>query len=333
MDVLRFVEERRAAWERLDHLVKRATRDVARLGTSELREIGLLYRQASSDLARAQAASGDPELLDYLNGLVVRAHGLIYRPKAARLQQLGAFLAWEFPTLVRREWRPILLACLVAVLPALWCEAMAARDPAFLPAVSPPGLRERLERGELWVYRINPIKPAASSFIMTNNITVAFVLFSLGIGFGAGTLAGLVSNGLHFGCVSAVVRQTRMAREFWAFVAPHGALEIPAILIAGGAGFILGAALLFPGDLTRKDALALRGRDAVRLILGCVPILVIAGILEAFFSPLPPGTLPVEAKFLAGAAIFTLLLLYLLRPAGRAAHPPSANRPTGSRGA
>ncbi len=317
MDLIQFVKERRSDWEHLDRLVKQAGQALGRLAKVDLRELGALYRQASSDLARAQAAQADPELLEYLNGLVVRAHGIIYRPEQTRLKALAAFFGREFPALVRQEWRPILLALVVDVLPVLWCILMANLDPGFLEAVSPPGLRERLDRGDLWVYRINPIKPLASSAIMTNNIAVTFSFFALGIAFGAGTLWGLVYNGIHFGSVALLVNQTRMAREFWAFVVPHGVLEIPAIYIGGGAGFILGAALLFPGDLRRKDALVVRGRVAVKLVLGCVPVLIIAGIIEAFFSPLPPSSMPIGAKFLVGAALLGLLLLYLLR-AGRA---------------
>jgi len=316
MDATQFVRERRPDWERLDRLVKEANRTLGRLGKVDLRDLGALYRQASSDLARVQAAQVEPELVEYLNDLVVRAHGIIYRPEQTRLRALTAFFAREFPALVRQEWRPILLALLVDVLPALWCILMANLDPGFIEAVAPPGLREHLDKGELWVYRINPIKPLASSAIMTNNIAVTFTYFGLGIAFGAGTLWGLVYNGIHFVSIAVIVNLTRMAREFWAFVVPHGVLEIPAIYIGGGAGFILGAALLFPGDLARKDALIVRGRVAVKLVLGCVPILIIAGIIEAFFSPLPPGSLPLGAKFLAGSVLFALLLLYLLR-AGR----------------
>jgi uncharacterized membrane protein SpoIIM required for sporulation len=209
----------------------------------------------------------------------------------------------------------------VAAVPGLWCYLLARLDPQFLAAVTPPGLREQLGRGELWVYRINPVKPAASSFIMTNNISVSFTLFALGIVFGAGTLWALVSNGIHFGTIAAVVGQTRMSRELWAFVAPHGALEIPAIIIAGAAGLILGGALLFPGDLRRRDALVARGRVAVALVLGCVPILVMAGIIEAFFSPLPPASIPPSIKLITGGSLFTLFLLYVLRAGTRAPEP------------
>lgn len=313
MDVARFIEERRSDWERLEQLLKKAGGGLGRLSKVDLRELGALYRQASSDLARAQTAAADAELVDYLTNLVVQGHGIIYRPEPARLKHLWAFFGREFPHLLRQEWRPILLAILLDIIPILWCYLMASLDPQFVEAVTPPGMRERLEKGELWVYRINPIKPLVSSNLITHNLGVMFTFFVFGLTFGVGTLLALVYNGIHFGTVAVVVGQTKMALEFWAFVAPHGALEIPASYIAGGAGLILGAALLFPGDLKRRDALVARGRVAVKLVLGCVPLIVIAGILEAFFSPLPPATLPVETKFLAGAALLALLLVYLLK--------------------
>jgi uncharacterized membrane protein SpoIIM required for sporulation len=311
MDLERFIQERDADWKRLDALLQRAGRGLASLGRDELRDLGALYRQAASDLARVQAAA-EPDLAEYLTGLVVRGHGLIYRREPASLRHVWTFLSRGFPQLVRQEWRPILLATLLLLIPAVCCYVLAGLDPAFLEAVTPPGLRQRLEQGELWVYRINPIKPVASSAIMTNNIAVTFTFFALGMTFGLGTGLGLVSNGIHLGTIAAVVAETRMAPEFWAFLAPHGVLELPAIFIGGGAGLILGAALLFPGDLRRRDALAQRGRVVLLLVAGCVPLLVAAGILEAFLSPAPPQAMPLGLKFLAGAALFVLLLAYLL---------------------
>jgi len=313
MDLERFIQERDVDWKRLDALLQRASRSLASLGKDDLRDLGALYRQTASDLARVQAAAADADLAEYLTGLVVRGHGAIYRHEPAHLRHVWTFLSRGFPQLVRQEWRPILLAVLLLLIPGVWCYILARLDPAFLEAVTPPGLRQRLDQGELWVYRINPIKPVASSAIMTNNIAVTFTFFALGMTFGVGTGMGLVSNGIHLGTIAAVVAETRMAPEFWAFLAPHGALELPAILIGGGAGLILGAALLFPGDLRRRDALALRGRVAVQLVVGCVPILVVAGIIEAFLSPAPPRVMPLGLKFITGAALFILLLAYLLR--------------------
>jgi uncharacterized membrane protein SpoIIM required for sporulation len=354
VDLERFIQERDAGWKRLDALLRRAGRSLGSLGKDDLRDLGALYRQTASDLARVQAAEAEADLVEYLTGLVVRGHGVIYRREPARLAQVWAFLSRGFPRLIRQEWRPILLATLLAVIPGLWCYVLASFDPEFLEAVTPPTLRARLDKGELWVYRINPIKPVASSVIMTNNIAVTFTFFALGMTFGLGTGLGLINNGIHFGTIAAVVGQSRMAPEFWAFVAPHGSLELPAIFIGGGAGLILGASLLFPGDLRRRDALAERGRVAVLLVAGCVPILVVAGIIEAFVSPAPPSVMPLGRKYLAGSALFMLLLAYLLRagtgpekmttrslpfrsflaasPPGSGSPPPGSTAPAARRG-
>jgi uncharacterized membrane protein SpoIIM required for sporulation len=99
-----------------------------------------------------------------------------------------------------------------------------------------------------------------------------------------------------------------MSLQLWSFVAPHGVLELPAIFIAGGAGFRIAQGLLFPGVLPRRDSLARAGSEAVRLLLGTIPILIIAGTIEGFVSP---TALPVKLKFTMAAALFVLLNVYL----------------------
>ena len=101
------------------------------------------------------------------------------------------------------------------------------------------------------------------------------------------------------------------------FVLPHGVIALTAICIAGGRGLLLGSALISPGDLSSTEALTQRGRKAVRLILGCVPLLIVAGIVEGFFSP---AHLPPWSKFLLAGLLLGLLLCYLLLSA-------SHNRP------
>jgi uncharacterized membrane protein SpoIIM required for sporulation len=146
---------------------------------------------------------------------------------------------------------------------------------------------------------------------MTNNISVSFLAFALGITFGLGTLYLMVFNGLMVGTLAGLCYTHGLGIPFWSFVLPHGVIELTAIFIAGGAGFLLGGALLFPGDLPRKDALPKRARQAGRLILGCVPLLVIAGIVEAFFSPIQVHA---GLKFGMAGLLLALLLCYLLLP-------------------
>ena len=151
----------------------------------------------------------------------------------------------------------------------------------------------------------------ASSYIMTNNLSVSFVTFAGGILFGLGTFWSLYRNGMMLGVIGAACHQYGMSVALWSFVAPHGALELPAILIAGAAGFRLGHAMLFPGSLRWKDSVARGGIEATRLVAGVIPMLIVAGTLEGFFSP---SHAPVELKFTVGGLLFILLLLWLFRP-------------------
>lgn len=152
------------------------------------------------------------------------------------------------------------------------------------------------------------MKPQASSAIMTNNISVCFATFALGTTAGLGTIYMLFNNGLMLGTISTVCAQYHLSLSLWSFIAAHGALELPSIMLAGAAGLRLGAGILFPGMLRRKDSLALAGMEAVQLVAGTIPLLTIAGTLEAFLSPTHA---PSALKFAVGALLFAGLCLWL----------------------
>jgi uncharacterized membrane protein SpoIIM required for sporulation len=118
-------------------------------------------------------------------------------------------------------------------------------------------------------------------------------------------------NGLHIGAIAALVAQNQLAYPFWAFVLPHGSLELPAIFLAGGAGLLIARAMLFPGNYRRSAAFRLYGSQAAQLTIGLIPMLVLAGTIEGFFSPNP--AIPDAVKYAFGIGLFTLLLMYLGR--------------------
>jgi uncharacterized membrane protein SpoIIM required for sporulation len=165
-----------------------------------------------------------------------------------------------------------------------------------------------LDHHKMWTDSVLSMKPQAASGIMTNNITVCFFTFAGGITAGLFTLYSLFNNGLMLGAIAVVCRQHHMALSLWSFVAAHGALEIPSIMISGAAGLRLAAGILFPGMLRRRAALAKAGLDAVQLVAGTIPLLIIAGTLEAFLSPTHA---PIALKFAVGAILFTGLTLWL----------------------
>ena len=182
------------------------------------------------------------------------------------------------------------------------------QNPDFKVKLLGPEMVETIDRHQMWTQSIVGIKPLASSAIMTNNMTVGFTTFALGITGGLGTIYMMAFNGLLIGVIGMACWLSGMSLQLWSFVAPHGVLELPAIFIAGGAGFRIAQGLLFPGVLPRRDSLARAGVEAVQLLLGTVPILIIAGLIEAFVSP---TGLAIPLKFSMAAALFVLLNLYL----------------------
>src|SRR5437667_9036250 len=115
---------------------------------------------------------------------------------------------------------------------------------------------------------------------MTIILSVSFAAFAMGISAGIGTIWMMIINGLLIGVIGAATWKAGMAMQLWSFVAPHGVLELPAIFIAGGAGLEIARGLLFPGLLPRKISLAQAGGRGARLLLGTIPMLIIAGLIE-----------------------------------------------------
>ncbi len=305
----RFISERKDAWQRLEYLLKVLDgSSLRRLNREEVRELGRIYRRTASDLAIARAECRDPRLVNYLNSLVIRAHGRIYRADASEgRQRVRKFFARDFPQTFRRTWRFTALAFATYALFAALSFAATARDPEFSELAGiPPHMREQiLERKPRWWESANEANQLAASSIATHNIQVTFNAFALGATFGVGTLYYLALNGLGHASVLALTYHAGYGHELLTFMAGHGVVELSCIFIAGGAGMLFGTALLFPGDRPRFDNLRLRGGESIKLVVGCVPLLVVAGLIEGFISP---SAFPNWVKF--GTGILTGVLLY-----------------------
>jgi uncharacterized membrane protein SpoIIM required for sporulation len=307
-----WIARRRPHWRRLEGLLDVSTRSgLKRLDANDLRELALLYRQVASDLASVADDPASAQLARDLNQILARAHNTIYAAAPPAGRGLGGFLLDTFPRALRQNAGACLAACAIFGLGGLLGAALTLRDPDFAGKVLGPAMIATINRHEMWTHSIVAIKPLASSTIMTNNITVSFLSFAAGITAGLGTVYLMAFNGLLLGVVAAACAGASMSLPFWSFVAPHGALELPALFVAGGAGLRLGQGLLLPGYLPRRQALAIAAREAVPLILGCIPLLVLAGLLEAFVSP---SGLAVPVKLGLSATLLTLLVVYLARP-------------------
>jgi uncharacterized membrane protein SpoIIM required for sporulation len=311
----RWLDQRTPHWSRLEHLVTlTGAHGLSKLSRSELQELGLLYRQVAADLATVREDPSAIGVAASLNQLLARAHHTIYSAERPSALAPLRFLRATFPAAVRRHWPHCLAAVVIFVAGGLVGAALIARNPTVLIELLSPEMVRTIERHEMWTHSIVAIKPLASTEIMTNNMTVAFLTFAAGITGGVGTTYFLFFNGLLLGVIGLACARAGMSVALWSFVAPHGVLELPAIFIAGAAGFRLAQGLLFPGFLPRRESLVAAGRDALELVLGCVPILVVAGIIEAFVSP---TDLAVSRKFLLAAALLVLFGLYLRAGATR----------------
>jgi len=281
---------------------------VKSLGHAELREFGLLYRQAAADLSAARADHASRPLEQYLNRLVGRAHNYVYSGNRVSPASLWQFFAHGYPRLLRRLSRYVVLATAIFVLGgALGTVATLGRPELGNLMLGQERVND-LDRGKMWTESILTDKPQESSQIMTNNIGVCFRAFAYGLTAGILTVSLLFLNGINIGAIAVVCARHHMALGLWSFVAAHGALEIPAIMLAGAAGLRLAAGILFPGMLRRRDALALAGSESVQLLSGTIPMLIVAGSFEAFLSP---THVPIALKFSAGAVLFAALCWWL----------------------
>jgi uncharacterized membrane protein SpoIIM required for sporulation len=316
----RWIELRKENWSRLELLLQQVeSSGLKTLSGKELGDLGLLYRQAAADLSAARADAASRTLEAYLNKLVSRAHNFVYSGRRLNGAALWRFFAFDYPRIFRRLFPYTAAALLLFLAGGVLGTIVTVARPRFMHAMLGPEMVYKIEHHQMWTDSILTEKPQASSQIMTNNIGVCFTTYAGGILAGVGTIYLLFMNGLSMGVISTACGQHGMALNIWSFVAAHGALELPSIFISGGAGLRLATGLLFPGMLRRKDSLALAGAESIRLLAGTIPMLTIAGLLEAFLSP---SGAPVGLKFSVCAFLLTGLGFWLSE-AGREKPAPS----------
>ncbi|MBD2022723.1 stage II sporulation protein M [Leptolyngbya sp. FACHB-36] len=314
MNIKRWIARREPNWKQLDALLSRLEkRGLKALQTDEIKQLASLYRSVSADLARARTNQVGNTLVQDLQQLTSRAYSQIYQgSRRQEWRSVLEFYRWGFPAVVQQTWMYTAIATALFLAGALISWWFAWRDPVFLSLVLPESMISLVrDKRELWMGSILGTEPLASSQIMINNLSVAFRAIAGGMTLGLFTVFVLLANGVLIGTVATLVGQNDLAYPFWAFVFPHGSLELPAIFLAGGAGLLIARGILFPGSYRRVDAVKFYSLQAAQLVFGIIPMLVIAGIIEGFFSPSP--IVPSPLKYAAGIGLFALLLSYCRR--------------------
>lgn len=309
----RFIKSNKDNWQRLEDLL--GMMDVVSfqgLSRAEVREFGELYRRAATDLAIARAETRDPKLINYLNGLVIRAHGKIYRAESQGVSMIWQFFIKDLPQTFRKNWKFMAIATAIELIFTVVGFILAYNDLSFADAMGLDGIVYAAKTKHYWWQSANEANQATSAFLFTHNIKVSFSVFVLGAFFCLGSFILLAFNGIHFGSVLGVCYKIdpEFGNQLSTFVVGHGVIETACIWFAGGAGLMIGYAFINPGNLTRAEALKKKGLESVRIVIGCALILVIAGIIEGFISPsgLPP-IVKISVGITTGIAMFSYFLL------------------------
>ena len=307
-----WIQKRTPHWDRLTALVAAADQNrMQALSRNELQELALLYRQVASDLSTLRQDPTSAVMARRINQLLARAHHIIYSSRKSTWRNFFAYLRDGYPRIFQQQLGYVFASLMITLVGAVAAAGFTLANPRFAEPILGPVVINSIAHHEMWTRSIVSIAPQAASGIMTNNISVSFFAFAGGLLFGIGSVFLLFFNGMMVGAVGVACQQAGMAVPLWSFVAPHGSLELPAIVIAGAAGIRLGAGMLFPGIYRWKDSVAKAGAESARLVSGVIPLLLIAGSLEGFFSP---SAAPVALKFTVGGVLFLLLLVWLFRP-------------------
>ncbi|MDX2502838.1 MAG: stage II sporulation protein M [Deltaproteobacteria bacterium] len=322
IDLQKFIKEERVYWSELESVLDRLEkRPELKLSLSRLERFHYLYQRTSGDLAKIKTFASEPNTLAFLESLVARAFGEIHetREKPHRLAPLHWFFS-TFPQTFRRHVRAFWI-CLVAMLVgSVFGGFVLLADPASKDLLLPfahlhgdPSERVAQEENAKQD-RLSGAKSSFSSHLMTHNTKVAIFTLALGLTWGIGTLIMLFYNGVILGAVAVDYVMAGESTFLLGWLLPHGAIEIPAIILAGQAGLVLAGALIGWGKpVTLKMRLRKISADLVTLILGIGLMLIWAGIVEAFFSQYHEPVLPYGVKIGFGVIELILLVLFLAR--------------------
>jgi len=270
--------------------------------------LAALYRGAAADLALARRRHpGDPVVMR-LESLVTRARQDVYAEEPRR-GSLRTFFARTYWVRVRERPRLLALAIGLLLVPAVLAAAWSLSDPGAALGLIPEQFRGAVEPvGDTGMTAQE--STAFSSAVMTNNIQVTFVAFVAGILLGLGTALVVAYNGLILGAVAGGAIGNGNGLAFAEFVTAHGVIELSCIAVAAAAGLRIGDAIVSPGPRTRAAALVAEARPAVSIVLGTIPWVILAGIIEGFVTRAGVGLVPgIVVGVGVGAAYWSLVVI------------------------
>lgn len=288
----RFRMERQDKWLQLEELVLRAEKEgIGTLDASQVFELPHLYKGALSSLSVARAISLDKNVVDYLENLTARAYFLLYGHQRPVWQAFRRLMVFSVPDAVRSVYQELLVATLVFMFAMLAAFFLVQENPDWyftfvdqgLAAGRQPGASAEELRAVLYPKpeEVRELDVFATS-LFTHNARVGLLAFALGFALGLPTVWLLFTNGAMLGAFLSLYHSQGLLYELGGWLIIHGSTEILAILLCGAAGLAIARHYVFPGRLSRMEALANFGRKAALVAFGCITMFLFAGLLEGF---------------------------------------------------
>ena len=296
------VNRRIADWKRLEELCARTDVRVGTLNNREILEFVRLYKRASTDLSLIRTRSANEPLANYLNNLVGRAHGILYKAPAKPFGKAASDLLNNTAQTFRRKKAFFWSSFAIFFVSAFFSFFLVNYDHSFLSYFT-GGMDGIFDQWKKGVHEQHGLGASGmmTFFYAGNNPRVSIIAGAVGAGtMGFYSIMMLFQNGAILGALASEMHSVHKLPFLISSIAPHGVPELSGVIFAGAAGLRFGWAILVPGVYSRGESLRRSAKDGVTMIVTGVFLCFIAAPIEGFFSFSPK--IPQEAKFIFACA-------------------------------
>ncbi len=276
----KFIEQNKKKWVDFETMFKNKDKDPEKLSE--------LFIEVTNDLSYARSNYPHRSIKVYLNNLANKVFTKLYKNKYGGGNKIVLFWKEKLPKVMYESRKALYLAFIVFLCAFLIGVFSSVHDPGFARHMLGDSY---IDMTEEYIAEGDPMKVYKKmdhfymfSYIALNNLVVSFRVFITGIFFGIGSIGAMISEGIRLGAFQYFFIERGLFQESFLTIWMHGAPEISSIILAGAAGMTLGGGLIFPGTYTRSEALLKGARRGIMIMLGIVPILVFAALIEGFVT-------------------------------------------------